>query len=206
LPGLWNKINPPFVIIHAMEKSEELAVINRFKNGDESVFETVIFTHQDRIYNLCRYMLGNAHDAEDAAQDTFIKAYQNLKNFRPDSSLYTWLYRIAVNTCIDYKRKPFWESLFKRSSEGEALVLDPPSDEPSPERLYESKQTGAALQAALNRLSPKLRAVIVLKEIEGLSYEEIAAALDISIGTVKSRISRAREELKRFMKKFMEQK
>jgi RNA polymerase sigma-70 factor (ECF subfamily) len=151
-------------------------------------------------------MLSNAHAAEDAAQDTFIKAYQNLNNFKPDASLYTWLYRIAVNTCLDYKKKPFFESLFKSTDEEEEYLAEQASDEPSPERLYESKQMGYALQKSLKRLSPKLRAAIILKEVEGLAYEEISEVLDISMGTVKSRISRAREELRELMKEIMEQK
>jgi RNA polymerase sigma-70 factor (ECF subfamily) len=111
-----------------------------------------------------------------------------------------------VNTCIDYKRIPLCESIFKSSETGEELVIEYPSDLPSPEKDYESKQINAALQRALRKLSPKLRAVIVLKEMEGLLYEEIAATLDVSIGTVKSRISRAREELKELLKDFTEQK
>jgi len=188
------------------ENRDDLDLINSFKNGEETAFEGLVFKYQDRIYNLCRHMLGEPHDADDAAQETFIKAYKNLKAFRPEASVYTWLYRIAVNTCIDHKRRPFFESLFKRSSEGEDFVLERPSDSPSPERLYESKQTGVAIQLALKKLSDKLRTVIVLKEIGGLSYEEISDVLDVSIGTVKSRISRAREELKGLLKEFMEQK
>ena len=181
------------------ETTNDIALIRRFTTGDASAFEELVLRYQDRIYNLCRHMLGNAHDAEDAAQDTFLKAYRNLHKFQPDASLYTWLYRIAVNTCIDYKRKPFFESLFRRSDEGEESMIDVPSHAPSPERLYESKQMDRALWKSLGKLSAKLRAVIILKEIEGLSYEEIAAVLDISVGTVKSRISRAREELRGLM-------
>lgn len=150
-------------------------------------------------------MLDDPHDAEDAAQDVFIKAYWNLKNFTHDASLYTWLYRIAVNTCIDHQRKPFFESLFKWSPEGEAQTIDHASEAPSPERLFASKQMAQALQKSLKKLSPKLRAVIILKEVEELSYEEIAEMLDISLGTVKSRIYRARDELRALMKKFTEQ-
>ena len=186
--------------------NEDLELISSFKRGDKSAFETIILNYQDRIYNLCRYMLANEHDAEDAAQDTFLKAYQSLNDFKPNASLYTWLYRIAVNTCIDYKRRPFFESIFRRSDTGEEKVIEYASTSPSPERLSESKQMGHALQKSLKKLSQKLRGVIILKEIEGLSYEEIAAVLDISIGTVKSRISRAREELKELMKDFTEQK
>jgi len=187
-------------------KADDLRLINRFKAGDISAFEEILIKYQDRIYNVCRYMLGNAQDAEDAAQDTFIKAYRNLSDFRPDSSLYTWLYRIGVNTCLDYKRRPFFASIFGGTHEDDEVMNKLQSDEPSPERLYESKQTGHALRAGLKQLSEKFRTVLILKEIEGLSYEEIAEVLDISIGTVKSRISRAREELKQQMKKFTEQK
>jgi RNA polymerase sigma-70 factor (ECF subfamily) len=188
------------------QSSDELSIIERFKTGEESVFEELLLKYQDRIYNLCRHMLTNAHDAEDAAQDTFIKAYQNLSNFKPDASLYTWLYRIAVNTCLDYKKRPFFVSIFKSTHEGEEFVFEQPSNEPSPEKLYESKQMGYALQKSLKKLSLKLRTVIILKEIEGFSYEKIAEILDISVGTVKSRISRAREELRELMKDFTEQK
>jgi RNA polymerase sigma-70 factor (ECF subfamily) len=186
--------------------SDESSIIDRFKKGEETVFEELVMKYQDRIYNLCRNMLGNTRDAEDAAQDTFIKAYQNLKNFIPKSSLYTWLYRIAVNTCLDYKKRPFFESLFKRSKDGTEFLDEPLSDKPSPDKLCESKQMGYALRMSLKQLSEKLRTALILKEIEGLSYEEIAEILDISMGTVKSRISRAREELKKLMKNFREQK
>jgi len=189
-----------------MYEADDLVLINRFKDGDASAFEEIVLKYQDKIYNLCCYILKDAHDAEDAAQDVFLKAYQNLNKFRPGSSLHTWLYRIAVNTSIDYRRKPLFESLFKSSKEGDVFVVDQPSDSPSPERLYESKEIGNTIQFALGRLSEKLRTVIVLKEIEGLSYEEISEVLDVSIGTVKSRISRAREELKKLLKKFREQK
>jgi len=184
--------------------SDELSVIKRFKKGEKAAFEELVLKYQDRIYNLCRHMLGNIHDAEDAAQDTFIKAYHNLDNFRHEASFYTWLYRIAVNTCLDYKKKPFFGSFFTKTDAGE-FIDEPASDRPSPERLYESKQIGLALHNSIRKLPTKLRTAIVLKEIEGLSYEEIADILEVSIGTVKSRLSRAREELKTLLKKFTEQ-
>ncbi len=185
--------------------SNDLQLIDRFKGGDAAAFEEIVLKYQDKIYNLCRHMLGNAHDAEDAAQDVFIKAYQGLHKFQPHASLSTWLYRIAVNTCIDYRRKPVFESLFKSSGEGEEVQIEAFSGDPSPERLYESRQMGQALQRSLGKLSDKLRAAIVLKEVKGLSYEEIADVLGISPGTVKSRIARARDELQKLMKNFTEQ-
>jgi RNA polymerase sigma-70 factor (ECF subfamily) len=175
---------------------DENDVIRQFKEGDASTFEWVVKKYQDRIYNLCRYLLVHPQDAEDAAQVVFIKAYRKLKDFRPESSLYTWLYRIGVNTCLDHKRKSRPEPL-----KDESLVEGLLSAEPSPERSYQSKEIGRDIQAALGQLPKNSRAVIVLKEIEGLAYDEIAEVLHTSIGTVKSRISRAREELRRLLLK-----
>ena len=189
----------------SVQNDDDLSLINRFKEGDASAFGEIVLKYQDKVYNLCRHMLRNAEDAEDAAQDVFLKAYQALSKFQPDASLYTWLYRIATNTCIDYKKKPIFESLFGDNGEGERLIHDRASEAPSPEKLYQSKQIDQALQEGLGKLSPKLRAIIILKEIEELSYEEIADALEISMGTVKSRIARAREELQKLMIKFREQ-
>jgi RNA polymerase sigma-70 factor, ECF subfamily len=189
----------------SVQNDDDPSLINRFKEGDASAFGEIVLKYQDKVYNLCRHMLGNAQDAEDAAQDVFLKAYQALPKFQPEASLYTWLYRIATNTCIDYKKKPVFESLFGDSGEGERLVHDRASDAPSPEKLYQSKQIGQALQESLGKMSPKLRAIIILKEIEELSYEEIADTLEISMGTVKSRIARAREEIQKLMIKFREQ-
>jgi len=180
---------------------DPLHLIAKFKEGDTAAFEQLVRLYQDRVYSLCRHLLGNAHEAEDAAQDSFIKAYRNLRHFTPDASFYTWLYRITVNTCLDYRKRPFFASLFTRSAQGDEFLRRELPDELSPERLYEAKQTGQALQRSLQRLSPKLRAVIVLKEMEGLSYEEISEVLDISLGTVKSRLSRGRIELLALMKK-----
>ncbi len=185
-----------------MKKLDDTAILLRFKNGDTSAFQEIVLAYQDSIFNLCAYMIGDPVNAEDAAQDVFLKAYQNLKAFKPNASIYTWLYRIAINTCIDYKRKVSFESVFKHQQHDEDIIANEPSGDPSPESIYGSKQTAAALKKALGKLSRKLKSVIVMKEIEGLSYEEIADTLEISIGTVKSRISRAREELKELMKGF----
>jgi RNA polymerase sigma-70 factor, ECF subfamily len=179
-----------------MAFSDDIDLIRRLKGGDQRAFEELLRKYQDRIYNLCRYMLQDPGDAQDAAQEVFLKAYGSLKAYASDSALYTWLYRITVNTCHDYNKKtrpkPF---------EDESAVDDFASAQPSPERLYQSKETGRAIEAALQKLPKKLRAAIVLKEIEELSYEEIAEALSASVGTVKSRISRAREELRRLLQK-----
>jgi RNA polymerase sigma-70 factor (ECF subfamily) len=175
---------------------DESDLIRRFKQGDHSAFEAIVRKYQDRIYNLCRYMLRDPRDAQDAAQDVFLKAYRALKGFMPDSSLYTWFYRIAVNTCLDYKRRRHREAL-----RNEPLAEDLPSHEPLPEQHYESREVTETIQLALQKLPEKLRVVIVLREIEGCSYEEISQILRTSVGTVKSRISRARVELRRILLK-----
>ena len=177
--------------------ADDIDLIKRFEGGSRSAFEELVHKYQGKIYNLCCYMLHDSDDAKDAAQETFLKAYTGLKTFRANCALYSWLYRIAVNTCLDRKRKSRDTS---DSAEDSPAVEDLPSSGPSAERLYQSKETGRAIQAALQKLPGALRAAIVLREIEGLSYEEIADTLDTSVGTVKSRISRAREELRRLLR------
>jgi RNA polymerase sigma-70 factor (ECF subfamily) len=167
----------------------------RYSRIEFSEFERLLRECQDRIYNLCRYMVRDSQDAQDAAQDAFLKAFKSLGDFRPEASLYTWLYRIAVNTCLDYKKKKRTMPVINEFGE------DRPSEEPSPDKVYESKEISEAIQWAIQKLPKKLRPAIVLREIDGLSYEEIAEILDISIGTVKSRTSRAREELRRILLK-----
>jgi RNA polymerase sigma-70 factor, ECF subfamily len=177
--------------------SDDTELIKRFRSGDLQAFAEIVRKHQDRIYNLCCYMLQDTENARDAAQETFLKAYSRLKDFRSDCALYSWLHRIAVNTCLDQKRKP---DNATDSSGNTSSVEDLPSPGASAELLYQSKETGRAIQAALQKLPDALRAAIVLKEIEGLSYEEMADTLNISVGTVKSRISRARDELRRLLR------
>ncbi len=182
----------------SMTSMDELNLAKRLKDGELTDFAELVRRYEDRIYNLCRYLVRDPRDAQDAAQDVFLKAYRGLKDFRPDSSLYTWIYRIAVNTSLDYRRRSRREA-----SREAALSDDLPSAQPLPDQVYESKEITEAIQAALPRLREKLRAPIVLREIEGLSYEEIAKVLDLSVGTVKSRISRARDELRNLLRKHL---
>jgi RNA polymerase sigma-70 factor, ECF subfamily len=178
-----------------MAETDISHIVQRFKNGERAAFTELVRIYQDRIYNLCAYMLNDIDEARDASQDTFIKAYKNLDRFKPKASFYTWLYRVAVNTCLDYRKRSYPEPLQQGST-----IEDVPSSAASPEELYQSKEIASALQSALQRIPEKYRAAIVLKEIEGLSYEEIADTLQVSIGTVKSRIWRARYELRRLIK------
>jgi RNA polymerase sigma-70 factor (ECF subfamily) len=179
-----------------MNSIDESDLIRLCKQGDLSAFEAIVLKYQDRIHNLCRYMLQDSRDAEDAAQDVFLKVFRSLKDFRPKASLYTWIYRIAVTTCLDYRRKSRRE-VFRH----EPLTEDLPADGQVPEQRYESGEIAGLIQRALQKLPEKLRAAIVLREIEELSYEEIAEVLHTSAGTVKSRISRARDKLRHILGK-----
>lgn len=178
-----------------MKTFDEQHLIELFKQDPHTAFKRIIEEYQDRIFNLCIYMLHSKEDAQDAAQEAFIKAYRSFEKFTPQASIYTWLYRVAVNTCLDYRRKP--QRLLVDS---EVSITEIPAPEPSPERIYESKEASRLIQMALERLSPEFKTVIILREIEDFSYEDIAEVLQISLGTVKSKISRARDELRQLLR------
>jgi len=174
----------------------DVRLIERLVARDEQAFNALVRTYEGRIVRLLTRMVGNEEEARDLAQDVFVQVFKAIGSFRGDSKLSTWLYRIAVNTCLDYKKKSR-----PGQAEDESVIDDLASTEPSPEQRYQSKEIGQAIQLALQKLPESLRAAIVLKEIEDLSYEEIAEVLHTSIGTVKSRISRAREELRLLLRK-----
>jgi RNA polymerase sigma-70 factor, ECF subfamily len=161
-----------------------------FARDSHAAFRGIVLKYQDRIFNLCLYMLRDRQEAEEAAQDVFVKAYRSFGAFAPHASLYTWLYRIAVNACIDYRRRR------RVGTESEEFLADVAASDPTPEEACAAGETRVLVREALAVLPPKIRAVVVLREIEGLSYEETAAAAGISVGTVKSRLARGREALR----------
>lgn len=164
------------------------------------------------VYNLALRLVGNSADAEDLAQDALIRAVKALPNFRGDSSTTTWVYRITVNTWKNRvrseKRRSFWKSLplslFLGSGEEEEAERSLPDNEPPLDAGLETEETNRAVHNALQQLDEESRTVIVLRDIKGLSYQEIAKTLSLPEGTVKSRISRAREALKKHLKSFVE--
>lgn len=163
----------------------------KLRRGDKRAFEQLVREKQNRIYAACLGMMKNPHDAQDAAQETFIKAYRSIGNFRMESSLDTWLTKIAVNTCLD---------MLKRQKPSVSLDEDIElAAEETAESAAEKNTRVRAVRQALNELNPELRAALVLRDMDGLSYEEIAQSLDINIGTVRSRISRAREKIKKIL-------
>ena len=167
--------------------------------GRTAAFGELVLRHQDRLFNAVVRVVDHTDDAADAVQDAFINAYQSLGSFKGDAEFYTWLYRIAFNSAISLKRKRKAVVSLDAGRDGDGNGgLDPadPHGEAGPGADLERSEEEAILQAALNRLSVEHRAVLVLKDIDGLKYEEIADILAVPIGTVRSRIHRARLELK----------
>ncbi|MBL8360622.1 MAG: RNA polymerase sigma factor RpoE [Rubrivivax sp.] len=177
-------------------------LIERVKRGDQRAFEMLVVKYQRRIERLIGRMVRDTDLVQDIAQESFIRAYRALPNFRGESAFYTWLYRIAVNTAkkalVELKRDPLvTEGAMPASDEGEetSRIENELSDGETPEALLASKEIAAAVNSAIDALSEDLRQAITLREIEGLSYEEIAEVMNCPIGTVRSRIFRAREAI-----------
>lgn len=185
-----------------MTREQEAAVIRAVLNGDVNAFETLVKEYEKNVYNLALRMTGNSEDAADMSQEAFIKAYNSLSSFRGDSKFSVWLYRIVSNVCLDYlrsrTRKPT-VSLSTENDDGDEVELDIADETQSPELLLDRSLTRDAVRRGLASLPPDHREILLLREIQGLSYEEIAAALDLEAGTVKSRIFRARKKLSSFL-------
>ncbi|MCL2336734.1 MAG: sigma-70 family RNA polymerase sigma factor [Firmicutes bacterium] len=173
-------------------------LVDKAKKGDPEAFEQLVITYQDRVYRLCYQLTGNYADAQDLSQNVFIKAYRALPNFRNEADLGTWLHRITVNLFINEKRKRKPDVYLDspvQTDEGSMSRLAV-SNDAGPEEIYEQKEFHNLVRSALEELSPEHRTVLVLREIEGYSYDEIAAMLNCSLGTIKSRINRGRQSLK----------
>ncbi len=177
-------------------------LVERVKRGDQRAFEMLVVKYQRRVERLIGRMVRDVDLVPDIAQESFIRAYRALPNFRGDSAFYTWLYRIAVNTAkkalMELKRDPLvtQAALASRDEDDEtSRVENELSDGETPESLMASKQIAEAVNAAIESLSEDLRQAITLREIEGLSYEDIAEVMNCPIGTVRSRIFRAREAI-----------
>lgn len=185
-----------------MTKEQEAQIVRKVLQGDVNAFEKLVTEYEKAVYAIAQRMTGNAEDAADMTQETFIKAYNSLQSFRGDSKFSVWLYRIANNVCLDFlrsrNRRPT-VSLSAEDDDGEETQLDIADESQSPELLLESSLTRDAVRRGLDALPPDYRQILLLREIHGLSYEEIASALGIESGTVKSRIFRARKRLCTFL-------
>jgi len=169
--------------------------------GRTAAYGELVSRYQDRLFNTLLRFLGNAEDARDVLQEAFLNAYLALESFKGDSQLYTWLYRIAMNTAMTHKRKER-VALSKRISRPDAA--EEPADHSAynrPESNMVRSEEGQRVQNALGKLSPEHRLVLILKDMDGQKYEEMAEALGVPIGTVRSRLHRARLELRELLER-----
>ena len=185
-------------------------LVERAVAGDQKAFELLVIKYQRRIQRLIGRMVRDVDLVEDIAQETFIRAYRALAQFRGDAQFYTWLYRIAVNTAkkslMDLKRNPtVSENSFKSDDDDETSPVENElTSSETPDAVLASKEIAQIINSALDALPDELRMAITLREIEGLSYEEIAEAMSCPIGTVRSRIFRAREAISQKVKPLLE--
>ena len=182
---------------------EDALLIEAFQRGDKKAFDELVIRHKDRIFNLCYRFLGDYEEANDSAQEAFVKAYGSLNTFRLESAFSTWLYRIAVNACKNklgsaaYRAKRKTVSLDNPgNNEDGPLPMEIQNGTPSPLARMEEKEKMALVQRALDTLPTEFKMVVTLRDVEGLSYEEIAEVTGLNLGTVKSRIARARTDLR----------
>ena len=173
---------------------DDFSLIKRFIEGDETTFRLLVQRHKDKVRNITYLTLGNADAVDDIAQDVFLTVYKNLKRFRFESQFSTWLYRITVNKCKDHLRKKRIRNIFISIKEDE--------QEPTYSSSHETKDTAEIVRNAITKLPDKLRIPLMLKDLDGMSYQEIAQTVNCEIGTVKSRIFRAREGLRDILKPY----
>jgi RNA polymerase sigma-70 factor, ECF subfamily len=224
--GVEGKITEPFIYMgtsakylsptktdYMSSKAQEVAIdrmlVDRFKAGDQSAFDEMVLRYWDRIFVMVKQLLGNSQDAEEVTQDAFVRAHRGLANFRGDSAFSTWLYQIATNLARNkywywWRRKrdksisfdqPLSEDASMTLSDVFASDVDTPKDDAIAHEFVER------VAECMQMLNAKHREILILRNIQNLSYEEIAAVLNISVGTVKSRIARAREGLREKMGK-----
>ena len=184
-----------------MENISESLLIERCKQGDNEAFSLLIDKYQQKVYNTAFRMMGNYHDASDCTQEVFLRIFRSLASFRGESSFSTWVYHITVNVCKDELRsrskhhdESIDEMIYSEKGERKKEIAD---DMPDPAEIYENTEISERLQELLNELEPNYRVILWMREHDDLSYQEISDILNLSIGTVKSRISRARLALRK---------
>jgi RNA polymerase sigma-70 factor (ECF subfamily) len=182
--------------------ADDHRLIAQCLQGEAAAFGVLVVRYQDRLYNTVYRLVDNADDAHDIVQDVFLSAFQSLDSFKGDSLFFTWLYRIAFNTAISHKRKRRMALSINAARNGEGGI-DPldESDSVRPGHALEQAEQERRIRKALNQLSPEHRAVLILKDMEGQKYEVMAEILEVPIGTIRSRLHRARTELRELLEK-----
>ena len=194
-----NRNNPD----SAAEAKKDRLLIEAFLAGDDGAFDRLVLDYQDRVFRTCRRILGDYHEADDTAQDVFVKVWKNLKKFRFRSSFSTWLFRITVNTCRNklssaaFRRRKRTLRLGPRGQEeerGGGLAIG--DEKRTPEKELLRKELGERIEKAIEALPENQKTVVVLRDIEGFTYEQISAITGLKEGTVKSKLARARKKLR----------
>ena len=183
--------------------ADEKLLIEKAQSGDPIAFEDLIAIHQKNIFSIAYRIAGNQNDAEDMAQEVLIKIFKNLNQFKGNSKFSTWLYRVTTNTCLDMKKKIMKHSSYSldqnlETDEG-SISTEIQDNSPTPEQYAEQNAVQRAVNQAISNLNDQHKKVIILRDVQGFSYEEIADMLGCSVGTVKSRINRARAQLKKIL-------
>jgi len=181
-----------------MSIADEATRVQQARDGDREAFASLVRTYETRVYNLCLRMLGHREDAADVCQEAFLKAYRAMNRFQSGSTFYTWLFRIAVNTALTHRRRTKLRLVRPISPSDENQPDHDPMDENTrpPDEALQTSERSARIARALAELEPPFRAVIVLRDIEGCDYDQIATILGLARGTVKSRLFRARAALR----------
>ena len=180
----------------------EKELITKAKQGDHDAFGELVLLHQNKVYSLCVHLLNDRDMAEDLAQEAFLKAWRSFSSFREDSGFSTWMHRLTTNLCLDYLRKQVRQKEVATAvslddeEEGWVEPADPAGD---PHARLEERERGRVLAKALEELPDHHRRLILMRELAGMRYQEIADATGADLGTVKSRIARAREQLKKIL-------
>lgn len=181
---------------------DEQAVIRQVLEGDQQAFAKLVQAYEKQVYNLCLRMCGNREDARDLTQEAFVKAWRGLRFFQQESSFSTWLYRLTSNVCIDHLRREKRQvrvSLTVEHDEKEPVELEIADPQPLPEEQMLHHEQQRAVAQAMMQLEEEFRQVLILRVVQDLSYEQIAQIMNLRVGTVKSRLARARQKLKKIL-------
>lgn len=196
---MTDSLRPTSTKVRHVDQPEDRQLVERCQRGDREAFDLLVPRYQDRIHNVVYRLIGDRHRAEDLAQDAFAQAYRHLDRFKGESSFYTWLYRIAVNLCLSHRRRLSTRmagrtlSIFRKpDSTFREPTIDLADRREEPGRVIDQREMGSQIQEAIGTLEDSLRQVVVLRDIEGHSYEAIADMIGCPIGTVRSRLHRAR--------------
>ena len=185
-----------------MEEKLQAQIITACQRGDPHAYEQLIRCYQTQVYSLAMRMLSNPEDAADVTQETFIRVFRTIDKFRGDASFSTWIYRVTSNLCLDWLRRRKRQALSSDtpvSWEHETVPREMADNSPNPEDLVTTAELRQEIQSALSQLESYHRLAVILRDVQGLSYEEVAGILNLPLGTVKSRINRGRRQLRKIL-------